>query len=100
MKQFLITYRFTNGSEEAWHQEINRFIAAIDSDPELHGKISYTALKSSKGPEYYHLAVPVDEEATKLLGSKDFFKHYTEQTELVSGGSVEVIPLEVVAATK
>lgn len=99
MKQFLITYQFTEGSESDWDQEIKRFIDALDNDPELKGRITYRCLKSTKGPEYYHLAIPVDEEATKILGQRDFFKHYTEQTELVSGGSVTVTPVEVVAET-
>jgi hypothetical protein len=99
MKQFLITYRFSEGSETDWHQEVKRFIEALDNDPELQGRITYRCMKSTKGPEYYHLAIPVDEEAVKLLGEKDYFKHYTEQTEIVSGGSVHVTPLEVVAET-
>ena len=40
MKQFLIKYRRTNGSTEDWHREIGTFIAAIDSDPALKGKVS------------------------------------------------------------
>ena len=99
MKQFLITYRFSEGTEEDWHEEVKRFIAAINSDPELRGRIAYRCLKSLKGPEYYHLAIPADEEATKLLGQRDFFKKYTEATERVSGGTVEVIPLELIAET-
>ena len=34
MKQFLIRYRLTDGTAAEWHQEIARFIAALDSDPE------------------------------------------------------------------
>ena len=35
MKQFLIKYRFQNGSQESWHKDIAQFIAALDSDPDL-----------------------------------------------------------------
>jgi len=41
MKYSMIKYQFTNGTAEDWHREIDRFIAALDSDPELKGKISY-----------------------------------------------------------
>jgi hypothetical protein len=39
VKQFLIKYRLKNGSEEQWHQDIARFISALDNDPALHGQI-------------------------------------------------------------
>ena len=100
MKQFLISYRFSEGSEADWQAEIKRFITALSNDPEFRGKIAYRCLKSAKGPEYYHLATPVDEEAVKLLGKRDYFKHYSEQMEFVSKGTVTVTPLEFIAETK
>lgn len=100
MKQFLIKYHFKNGSEEEWHKEISRFVYALNNDPALSGKISYRCMKNSKSSDYYHLASTTDEEAVKTLQSKDFFKHYTAQNKIVSDGSVEVIPLEIIAETK
>ena len=41
MKHFMIRYKFANGTTEAWHGEIARFIAALDNDPELKGRIVY-----------------------------------------------------------
>jgi hypothetical protein len=38
MKHFLIKYRLKNGSEERWHQDIVRFISALDNDPALREK--------------------------------------------------------------
>jgi len=100
MNHFLITYRFANGSKDEWHQEIERFIAALETDPALSGKISYRSLKSKDGPTYYHLAAAEDEQASKALGERDFFKHYTDRSDVVSGGTVEVLPLELIAETK
>ena len=99
MKQFLISYTFSEGSEEAWQATVREFIKSIEADPELSGRITYRCLKSTKGPQYYHLAIPADEEAVKLLGERDFFKCYTAETERVSGGSVTVTPLELIAET-
>jgi hypothetical protein len=45
MKYFLIKYSFMTGSEEEWHREIARFVAALDSEPVLKGKISYRSTK-------------------------------------------------------
>ena len=33
MKHFMIRYKFANGTTEAWHGEIARFIAALDGSP-------------------------------------------------------------------
>ena len=100
MKYSLIKYRFQNGSEAAWHRDIAEFIAALEADPALKGKISYRCLKSCNGPEYFHLAAVADDQAVKTLQDRAFFARYKEKTGLVAGGAVEVLPLEVVAETK
>ncbi len=85
MKHFLIRYRRTNGTAEEWHRDIAGFIAALDNDPELRGRILYRCMKSREGSDYYHLAAAADEQAIKALQSRDFFKRYTEKTKLVAG---------------
>jgi hypothetical protein len=49
--------------------------------------------------ERIHLAASSDDEASKALQSRDFFKAYTEETKRVSGGTVEVLPLAIIAET-
>jgi hypothetical protein len=95
MKHFMIKYQFANGTTEEWHREIGRFIAALDNDPELKGKIIYRCLKNRDDSSYYHLAAAVDEQAIKTLQARDFFKHYTEKTRQVAGGDVVVTPIEL-----
>jgi hypothetical protein len=99
MKRFLIRYQFKNGSREAWHEQIAKFIAALDNDPDLKGKISYRCMKERDGAGYYHIAAVSDEQARQALQQKDFFKRYTEESKRVSGGEVEVLPLETIAET-
>ena len=99
MKHFMIKYQFANGTPEQWHQEIEKFIAAIDSDPELKGKISYRCMKNRDDSSYTHLAAAADEQAIKTLQARDFFKHYTEKTRQVAGGDVVVTPIELIAET-
>jgi hypothetical protein len=99
MKHFLIRYTRTNESEEAWHRDITAFIAALDSDPDLKGKISYRCMKVRDEMSYYHLAAASDEQAVKALQQREFFKRYTEKTRLVAGGEVSVTPLEIIAET-
>ena len=85
MKHFLIKYRFQDGSEAAWREHIGRFIAAVEADATLNGRISYRCMKAENGSgEYYHLAATADDEAGKALQSRDFFKAYTEETKRVS----------------
>ena len=99
MKHFLIKYQFQAESAHEWHQEIARFIEALEADPVLSGKVSYRSMKG-KGSDYYHLASAVDDHAIKALGERDFFDRYTDRTDFVSGGTVEVVPLEIIAETK
>jgi hypothetical protein len=99
MKQFLIKYRRTNGTTEDWHGEIGRFIAAIDADPALKGKIGYRCLKARDGEDYFHIATVHDDAGRLALQERAFFKHYSEATRAISGGTVEVLPLETVAHT-
>jgi hypothetical protein len=99
MKHFMIKYQFANGTTEAWHQEIARFISALDNDPELKAKISYRVMKNRDDSSYYHLAAAADEQAIKTLQQRDFFKHYTEKTRQVAGSEVTVTPIEMIAAT-
>ena len=100
MKHFMIKYRRKSGSLHEWHAEIARFIAALDSDPDLTGKITYRCMKSRDGTDYYHLAGAADEKAVKALQSRAFFSHYTEKTKQTAGGEVEVLPLEIIAETR
>ena len=75
-----------------------RAIAVFDAT--LNGRISYRCMKADNGSgEYYHLAATSDEEAGKALQSRDFFKAYTEAIKRVSGGTVEVLPLAIIAET-
>ena len=99
MKHFMIKYQFANGTTEEWHREIGRFIAALNGDPELNGKISYRCMKNRHESSYYHLAAAADEGAIKTLQGRDFFKHYTEKTRQVAGGEVVVTPIELIAET-
>jgi hypothetical protein len=100
MKHFLIRYQFKNGSTQEWHQEIARFISALENDPTLNERIAYRCMKSREGPEYFHIAAAADDQAVKDLGTRDYFTHYTGKTDAVSEGAVEVLPLEIVAQTK
>lgn len=99
MKHFMIKYRFANGTPAEWHAEIGRFIAALNSDPDLKGRISYRCMKNRDDSDYFHLASVEDEQAVKTLQSRDFFKHYTERTRQAAGGEVTVTPIELIAAT-
>ena len=99
MKHFMIRYTRTNGAEEDWHRDIAEFIAAIDGDPDLKGKITYRCMKMRDDLSYTHLAAAADEQAIKALQSRDFFKRYTEKTRAVAGGEVTVTPLQLIAET-
>jgi len=99
MKHFMIKYEFKNGTTEAWHQEVGRFIKAIDVDPELKGRIGYRVLKNRDNGSYFHLASVSHDAAQKALQSRDFFRAYQEMTRKVAGGEVTATPIEWIGAT-
>lgn len=99
MKHFLIKYSFKGGSREDWHREMAIFIAALEKEPALNGKISYRCMKVRNSEDYFHLAAAADDAAIKALQSHAFFARYTEETKRVAGGTVEVVPLEIIAET-
>jgi hypothetical protein len=99
MKHFIISYARHNGNEADWHREIAEFIAQIEGDPELKGKIGYRCMKMRDDSSYLHLAAAANEQAIKALQSTDFFKRYTEKTKAVAGGEVTVTPIEIIAET-
>jgi hypothetical protein len=99
MKQFLIRYRLQNATPEAWHRDVADFIAALDGDPALRGKIAYRCMKLRDSSDYLHLATAVDDQAVKALQQSPVFKSYTEKIRTVADGAVEVAPLEVIAET-
>ena len=99
MKYSIIKYQFANGTPDDWHREVINFIAALDSDPELKGRISYRCMKNADDKNYMHLAAAADDAAVKTLQSRDFFQHYRERTREVAGGNVTVTPIEMIAGT-
>ena len=99
MKHFMIKYQFKNGTPQAWHDEIGRFIKAIDADPELKGRIGYRVLKNRDDGSYFHLASVSDDAAQKALQSRNFFKHYQEMTRKTAGGDVTATPIEWIDQT-
>jgi len=99
MKQFLIKYRHTSGTTEEWHKEIARFIAGIDGDPALAGKVGYRCLKARDGKDYFHIATVHDDAGRVALQERPWFKQYQAKTKEISGGTVEVLPLEMIAET-
>jgi quinol monooxygenase YgiN len=100
MTQTIIRYKLTNAAADEWHRDIAKFIAALDTDPAIDGRISYRVMKSREGNDYYHIATPADDDAVKALQQSAFFKPYQERTRQVAGGEVIVSPLELVAETK
>jgi hypothetical protein len=98
MKQFLIKYQLKVGTEAQRRDEMVAFIAAMNGDPAVKGRISYRCMKVPGKPDYWHI-VTAEDDAVKALQGREYFKRYTELTKHGAGGEVEVIPLELVADT-
>jgi hypothetical protein len=100
MKYSMIRYQFANGTTEDWHREVALFIAALDGDPELKGRIRYRVMKNRDDASYFHLAAAADDAAVKTLQSRDFFRAYQARTRGVAAdGQVTVTPIEIIDET-
>jgi hypothetical protein len=100
MKSFLIRYRLQNASPEEWHKDVAAFIAGLDNDPALKGKIAYRCMKIRDSADYLHLATAADDQAIKALQQSPLFSGYTEKTRAAAGGAVDVLPLDIIAETQ
>ena len=101
MKHFLIKYRFKDGSPEAWREEIQTFHRRRRSRPGLEWPDRLSLHESGK---WVGRGLPPrrrrrTRNGPRPLQQRDFFKHYTEETKRVSGGTVEVLPLTILAET-
>ena len=99
MKHFLIKYRFKDGSRGG----VARADRAVHRrrrgrrDPERPDRLS---LHESRQRVRRVLPPRRHRRTTKLrkaLQSRDFFKAYTDETKRVSGGTLEVLPLAIIA---
>ena len=100
MKYSMIKYQFANGNTEDWHRDVARFIATLNTDPELKGRIRYRVMKHRDDSSYFHLAAAADDAAVKTLQSRDFFRAYQARTrEVAAGGNVTVTPIEIIDET-
>ena len=57
-------------------------------------------MKIRDSADYLHLATAADDQAIKALQQSPFFSDYTEKTRKVAGGSVDVLPLDIIAETQ
>jgi hypothetical protein len=90
----IIKYRHTTGTTEDWHREIASFITRLTASG-AQGRSAIAA-----GAATARTTIISRCSTTRRIAlARDFFKHYTEATRLVSGGSVEVVPLEMIAET-
>jgi hypothetical protein len=87
------------GCAADWHRHIAEFIAALDADPELRGKIRYRVTKSRESDDYFHAVEAADDAVVKALGTRDFFKRYTEETRRVAAGTLSVQGVDTIAET-
>jgi hypothetical protein len=99
MPQSIITYTFTTGARDDWHRQIAALVAAMNTDPDLKGRIAYRVLKERNGDRYWHIASAVDDAALKALQDKDYFRRYQAANRRIGGNSHQVVGTETIAET-
>ena len=82
-----------DGEEAAWEQATSNFIAAIDQDPELAGRLHYRVNRAREGGRRVHWGWWDDPEIVPILQSRDYFKEFTARVREMAGRTLTTIPL-------
>jgi len=86
MKQFLIKYQLKVGTEEQRRDEMVAFIAAMNGDPAVKGRISYRCMKVPGKPDYWHIVTAEDDASIVAMGGSGIESQPTRATEAAVRG--------------
>ena len=81
------------GDEAAWERTTSRFIAAIDKDKELAGRLHYRVNRAKEGSRRVHWGWWESPDIVPILQSRDYFKEFTARVREMGGDSLTTIPL-------
>jgi hypothetical protein len=84
----LIQYRYS-GDEAAWKAATGAFIGAIDRDPEVRGRFSYSVNVLGDGEGRVHVGRWDSEATLKTLQSRDYFKTFSANVEKFANGTLK-----------
>lgn len=87
MDGILIQYEY-GGDESRWQAVMETFILAVETDPDLKGKFTYSVCKTSEPMKRVHVGRWDSNQTLETLKQKSFFKTFTESMEKLAGDSL------------
>jgi hypothetical protein len=82
-----IVYEYS-GDEAAWKKATSDFIAAIDSDKEIAGRLHYRVNKARDGNRRVHWGWWDSPETVAKMQSRDYFKTFSAKVREMAGGTL------------
>ena len=98
MRGITITYEY-GGPEEAWTEAMQRFISAIDADPDVAGKFTYQVAVADDGKTRIHWGRWDTQETLKTVQSRAYFSTFADAVRSLAGGPPNTIGADVMLKT-
>ena len=98
MRSITITYQY-DGDEAVWHSEIDRFINALNNDPDIAAKFSYQVSIADDDKTRIHWGRWDNAETLSHVQTQDYFKTFAAQVRVFSGNGPGATVTNVVAKT-
>ena len=98
MRTITIWYKY-HGPEENWRKVVGDFIAAIDGDPEIAGKLTYQVTIADDGETRIHWGRWDSQETLRVMQSRDYFKAFAQRVKEFAGGQPNSMSSDVVLKT-
>ncbi len=87
-----ILYEYS-GDEAVWQKTIADFIAAIDTDAEVAGRLHYRVNKAREGNRRVHWGWWDKPETVAKMQSRDYFKTFSAKLREMAGDTLTTIPV-------
>ncbi len=98
MDGIVIRYSY-DGDEAAWQRVIDAFLAAIATDPDVHGRFRYVVTVGADGVSRTHIGRWDSDETLKTLQGRDYFEAFSEAIQGLAGDTLESARMRIYGET-
>ncbi len=88
-----------DGDEDEWRAACETFVAAINTDQRLRGRLTYQVNRAAEGPRRVHIGRWDGPETVAHLQQQDFFKTFAGAIGRFSGGGPDATRIDKVFGT-
>ncbi|MGI9368710.1 MAG: hypothetical protein ACR2O2_07700 [Ruegeria sp.] len=99
MRGITITYEYS-GDEGVWRNAMDRFISAVDNDPNAAGKFTYQVAVADDGKSRFHWGRWDSAETLTHVQSQPYFKEFAANVREFAGGAPNATGHDIIAKTE